>query len=132
MQSCTLYILSKFNYKAIDSLILLLEEKDAYVVPIQITIANEHRDSATIFRNGWQSWGPDQLPGYNDNVHIQFLWIWEELDWHLIETTEAVYQESRYGGKYLEKEGLTEYHINMSVADLNSRIGQALKIAHAK
>ena len=130
-KKCAIYIPDKFNFKAIDGLILSLETskksgKNAYVIPFQITIARKHnnKDSATAFRNEWTKWGPSQLKGFN--IHILFTWIWEKVDDHTLSTMPAELKNNRNGANYMIKEKLTEY--NISIMDLNARIGEALEI----
>jgi hypothetical protein len=70
----TYYVPVRFNLKAIDLLFASIDpkKKTAHIVPTQITIAKDHKDSEAAFFTDKDSW----LRGLEDfKVTISFLWI---------------------------------------------------------
>jgi hypothetical protein len=57
-RSLALYVPLNFNYRDIDGLILQLNftTKQAYMFPIQVTIAKSHKDSKRSVFSNWGSW----------------------------------------------------------------------------
>ncbi|KAJ7204760.1 hypothetical protein GGX14DRAFT_646173 [Mycena pura] len=62
------------NFKGIDCLFIELDNiaKKARLIPIQITLAEEHKDSAALFYAHWRKWSA-WLDGYE--ISTAFLWI---------------------------------------------------------
>lgn len=70
----TYYVPVRFNLKAIDLLFASIdpEKKTAHIVPIQITVAKEHKDSEATFFADQDTW----LRGLEDfEVKKSFVWI---------------------------------------------------------
>jgi hypothetical protein len=69
-----LYVPSSYFYPAIDGVILQLDhsKREAYMFPIQVTIAKSHKDSEKGFFNKWNRWSKG-LESYH--INVTFLWI---------------------------------------------------------
>jgi hypothetical protein len=76
-QECTFYIPIAFNNKAIDAFIMSLDhkQKQAHLIPIQITIGQKHSDSVSKFAAGLEKW-KTALEGWR--LKITFAWISEK------------------------------------------------------
>ena len=112
----SLYIPSAFNFRAIDGLILQLDKtnRDACLIPIQITIAKNHSKSDTAFFDNWDKWKRG-LEEYN--VSVKFLWITEEKR----ATKEEEKDEKKLRGRTIIRPAHTIEHV--TIADLNQDIG---------
>jgi hypothetical protein len=75
-EGSTLYVPLRFNMKAIDALFVRVDtkKKNAYVIPIQITVAKWHSDSEAAFFSDWEKWIVG-LKGFK--IIVSFLWIHE-------------------------------------------------------
>ena len=70
----TYYVPLRFNQKTIDALFVSVDQKKktAYLVPIQITVAKQHKDSESAFFADLPIW----LLGLEDfKVKVTFVWI---------------------------------------------------------
>jgi hypothetical protein len=69
-----LYVPSSYYYPAIDGLIFQLDhlKREAYMFPIQVTIAKSHKVSEKGFFNKWNRWNKG-LESYH--IDVAFLWI---------------------------------------------------------
>lgn len=127
-----LYIPDKFNYAAIDCLILHLQPpvnsgdsimpRTAYLVPIQITIAERHSASEDHF---FESWDPmrERLVSNNYFVEVNFVWITKK-PFHHREMTGHPGKRLRSGA--WKPEYPPYRSINLSFSDINERLGQIL------
>ena len=84
-ESPVLYIPDAYNYKAIDGLIVSVgvfdELKVLEIMPIQITINQNHEDSEKSFFRGWDDFVVKTLGGSDyDILKIVFLWIVENTE----------------------------------------------------
>ncbi|KAL1916623.1 uncharacterized protein VTP21DRAFT_5327 [Calcarisporiella thermophila] len=118
-----LYIPLAYNFKAIDGLILSLDEKNktAHLVPIQITISKYHSDSESKFFANWNSWTQDLIEeGYT--IKATFLWITEGN--RATEELEAKLKETRQGAILIQPEHTS---VCVAIEDVNRDIGERLK-----
>ena len=82
-ESPVLYVPDAYNYKAIDGLIMSVDITDGRrvleIMPLQITINNNHEDSEAAFFEGWDRFSVKALGenSFND-LKIVFLWIVED------------------------------------------------------
>jgi hypothetical protein len=117
-----LYVPTKFNFKAIDALLVHRDtaKKIATIVPIQITLQENHSDSEAGFFNHWAAWSA-LFPG--DTVNAKFLWIKETL--RAIDKITEV--EAKYRASRLVYPAYCR--IFKTVADISPELGEKLQQA---
>ncbi|PGH23093.1 hypothetical protein AJ80_02867 [Polytolypa hystricis UAMH7299] len=97
-----LYIPDSYNHLAIDALVVHLAETDegktAHLYPIQVTIAERHKDSETEFFLRWGKWCPQLGDEYN--ISVTFLWI-DMTEQYTTTAIEENVQSARRGLQYL-------------------------------
>jgi len=126
-EQIAIYVPIAFNFKAIDGLILSLDTSPsegikgkARLIPIQITIASSHSDSATTFFNKWKNW----IKGLEEyDVEATFLWITEGTR----ATIEVEKNEMEL--RKVQKSRPSYTLVNVTIEDVNKDIGRKLKIA---
>lgn len=70
----TCYITSAFNFRAVDAILVFVDNEKAIVVGVQITIARTHSNSEETFFQGWDSW-ICKLDVPSKNIEFKFLWV---------------------------------------------------------
>ena len=134
-QGVTIYIPVKYNFRAIDSLILSLDtvgtRKKATIFPLQITIAKSHSDSEPKFFENWDKW----CSGLEDyEVEFHFLWITDDM-YHSSKWFEEETRPSRGAeAETIVSPGYTSHRIplslvNKDVADRLRRAREGKKIS---
>jgi hypothetical protein len=118
-----LYIPYNFNHEAIDGLILKVNEEknEAYIIPIQITIAKKHSKSEDKFFNNWKNW-TSGLTKYN--IKTTFLWITENKP--LKESVMANDRTTRQATTIINPQ---YQKVVVTVREVNQNIGDSLKMA---
>lgn len=119
--SCIFYIPEKFNYKAIDGILLEInnEAKEAHLVPIQVTISKNHKDSETAFFQDWSYWR-DALEGYD--IRVSFVWIVMEGKPDKVVAATAI--SLRDGDKEVNPDYTRKY---IAIKNINARIAENIK-----
>jgi len=109
------------NFKDIDAVYLRVDEKlkKVLVIPIQVTIATEHKDSEMAFYSRWSEWRRC-FEGYG--VETTFVWIVEDKrSWELVE---AHLRVTRQGSKEIFP---THEKVFVTVTDIHPVLGGVLE-----
>ncbi|KAF8251376.1 hypothetical protein K440DRAFT_637913 [Wilcoxina mikolae CBS 423.85] len=122
-----LYIPTSFNFRAVDAVMVSLNEAktEAMVVGVQITISKNHSDSETKFFSDWQWW---QTVLDCPKVSFGFLWILEHAERKLPEIVDAGNKALRSVTKVPQPRFL---RIPVAVKDISNDIGAKLEVARA-
>jgi hypothetical protein len=115
--SKALYVPMKFNFPAIDALILRVDDskKTAELMPIQITIAKSRSDSEDLFLKDWSRWVRD-LYLYDYDVTLTFVWI-TAAEGYSKTGIEAKYSGKRGTGEQLVSPGYSSVEIPFKEVD---------------
>ncbi|KAJ7665308.1 hypothetical protein DFH06DRAFT_310673 [Mycena polygramma] len=116
-----------FNFKAIDSLYIKVDNvlRQALLIPIQITLADEHKDSAALFYAHWREWAA-WLHGYD--VHTEFLWVVDGFKPGTSHHTPAFERAMRQASKGICS--YTEYFVH--VQDVAPRVWESIQSARRR
>ena len=122
-----LYIPTAFNFRAVDAIMVSLNEEmtAAIVVGVQITIAKDHSDSEAKFFSDWQWW--KSILDCSD-VTFRFLWILGNVGSYDPEDVGANYRTTRSGTNVTHP---AFKRIRVAVRDINHDIGTKLAAARA-
>jgi hypothetical protein len=122
-QEVTLYVPLRFNFPAVDAVIVEVDgkKKAVLLVPLQITIADRHSDSEEKFFETWADW-EGQLHGYS--VRVLFVWVKEgtRSPVESIEERKKDLRRAIVGRPGYERSSIT-------VKDVNHDVGQELERA---
>jgi hypothetical protein len=126
-----LYCPLKFNYRAIDGIIVRIapvgvgERRKCFMFPIQITVARKHSDSEAAFFKHWGKW-KSSFAENNIDIEVEFLWITKE-DPDTSEVTEEN-RDSR-SGPMLKHPNYSTRNIPLDVVspEISQRYKSALK-----
>lgn len=125
----SLYIPTSFNFRAVDAVMVSLNETrtEAVVVGVQITLSNKHSDSEARFLHDWQWW---ELVLDCLKVSFRFMWVVEDATGKVPrEDIEVGYRLLR-GENKVWRPTFTRSHI--TVESISKDIGAKLQGARAK
>ncbi|KAJ7226286.1 hypothetical protein C8J57DRAFT_205606 [Mycena rebaudengoi] len=116
-----------YNFNDIDCLFIKVDNvlKTVHVVPIQITIAQERKDSTEGFYSQWAEWQA-KFPNYA--LTSTFLWVVEHLNVGLEVHTPAAVRPLRRGDK--TRVAYSEHFIH--IRDIAPRVWESLSTAREK
>jgi len=73
----TCYISSAFYFRAVDAILVFVDNEKAVVVGVKITVGRAYSNSEETFFQGWDSW-TRKLDVPSRNRYFKFLWIVED------------------------------------------------------
>lgn len=134
----TIYVPTTYSYEGVDAILALrppasgkrkrdesAPAKKAIVVGVQVTIANQHSDSESMFLNSWRAW--EELMG-SDTIEFRFLWVLENTERKSTEW-EEVSKKTRMvrSREYLVHPGYTRRYISFMTFD--NDLGNSVRAA---
>jgi hypothetical protein len=116
-----------FNFKAIDCLYIRVDNvaKRVLLIPVQITLADEHKDSAEAFYTHWREWTV-QFSGYE--LQTEFLWVVERYKPGTEIKTPAYRRSTRAGDRH--GTSYTQYFVHLR--DVAPRVWESLTNARER
>ena len=116
-----LYVPTAYNFPNIDAVILALKDTSAHIVPIQVTLSRDHKDSEEIFyKEMWQPW-TEQLENAGFTVSSTFVWIGKG---ELFEGfREEVVKSTRQGARLIQPE---HRRMHIPIRMISRRLATAL------
>ncbi|KAJ7911036.1 hypothetical protein B0H13DRAFT_585515 [Mycena leptocephala] len=116
-----------FNFKAIDCLYIRVDNvaKRVLLIPIQISLADEHKDSAEAFYTHWREWAV-QFSGYE--LQTEFLWVVERYKPGTEIKTTADQRSTRSGDRH--GTSYTQYFVHLR--DVAPRVWENLTNARQR